>query len=90
MWLPPDMQKCSQCVLPMISAPASSKRVTTVASKSGMKPSIVAAPFIIGTPASMMLSFSATRLPLSLPREAPFTEVLRYQALRGFSSGPGR
>ena len=47
-------------------------------------------PFIIGTPASMMLSFSATVLPLSLPLAAPLTVALRYQALRGFSSGAGR
>ena len=47
-------------------------------------------PFIMGTPASMMLSLSATTLPFSLPLAAPLTVALRYQALRGFSSGPGR
>ena len=34
-WLPPEMQNDSQCTLPAISAPASSMRVTMVASKSG-------------------------------------------------------
>src|SRR5205814_8479457 len=50
-WLPPERQKYSQCVLPTISPPASRMRLATVASKSGMKPSSVEAPFIIGTPA---------------------------------------
>src|SRR5947207_4346552 len=80
-WLPPERQKYSQCVLPTISPPASRMRLATVASKSGMKPSSVEAPFIIGTPASMMLSLSATRLPLSLPPGAPLTDVFRYHAL---------
>src|SRR5258708_15642597 len=89
-WLPPDMQNDSQCTLPAISAPASSMRVTMVASKSGTKPSSVEEPFIMGTPASMILSFSATTLPFSLPLGAPLTVDFRYQALREFSSGPGR
>src|ERR1700738_4118056 len=89
-WLPPDMQNDSQCTLPAISAPASSMRVTMVASKSGTKPSSVEEPFIIGTPANMILSFSATTLPFSFPLGAPLTVDFRYQALRGFSSCPGR
>jgi len=44
-------------------APASSTRSTTVASMSGMYPSSVADPFIMGTPASMILSLTATVLP---------------------------
>src|SRR6516165_3073091 len=75
-WLPPERQKYSQCALPRILAPASSRRVTIVASISGTKPSRVDAPFIIGTPASITLSFNATVLPLSLPFGAPSTVVL--------------
>jgi len=75
-WLPPDRQKYSQCALPRMTAPASSSLVTMVASISGTKPSSVEAPFIIGTPASMTLSLSATVLPKSLPVGAPFTVVL--------------
>jgi hypothetical protein len=37
-WLPPEKQKFSHTALPTISAPASSTRVTTVASSSGTKP----------------------------------------------------
>jgi len=61
--------------------PASRIRVTTVASMSGTYPRKVEAPFIIGTPARQMLSFSATVLPASFPEGAPFTVVLTYQAL---------
>ena len=61
-----------------------------VASKSGTYPSSVEAPFIMGTPATMTLSLMATRLPLSFPPAAPLIDVLRYQALRGFSSAFGR
>ena len=35
-WLPPDRQKYSQWALPTMVAPASSIRVTMVASRSGM------------------------------------------------------
>ena len=48
------------------------------------------APFIIGTPATQILSLMAIRLPASLPRLAPLIAVLTYQAPCGFSSGPGR
>ena len=89
-WLPPERQKYSQCVFPAISPPASRMRITMVASKSGTYPSSVAAPFIMGTPATMTLSLMATRLPLSLPAGAPLIDVFRYQALRGFSSAFGR
>src|SRR5436309_893800 len=89
-WLPPERQKYSQCVLPTISPPSSRIRVTTVASNSGMYPSSVEAPFIIGTPATMTLSLMATRLPFSLPLGAPLMDVLRYHAFCRFSSGPGR
>ena len=55
------------CPLSNDRAPASRIRSTTVASMSGMYPSSVADPFIMGTPASMILSLSATVLPASLP-----------------------
>src|SRR6202030_2022300 len=50
-WLAPEKQKYSHTVLPAIVPPASRMRVATVASTSGTYPSIVEAPFIIGTPA---------------------------------------
>src|ERR687893_159687 len=89
-WLPPEKHRCSQTALPTTSPPASSMRVTMVASNSGAYPSSAEEPFIIGIPATQTLSFMATRLLESGPSEAPFIEHLRYQALRGFSSGSGR
>src|SRR5262245_56598311 len=89
-WLPPEKQKYSQCALPTMVPPASRIRVTTVASTSGTYPSSVEAPFIMGTPARQMLSFSATVLPESLPLAAPFTVVFTYQALYRFSWPSGR
>src|SRR5215468_8211589 len=79
-WLPPEKQKYSQCTLPTMVPPASSMRVTIVASVSGVYPSRVEAPFIIGTPARLILSFRATLLPASLPPGAPLISVLMYQA----------
>jgi hypothetical protein len=38
-WPPPENEQSAAFVLPTIVAPASSSRVTTVASTSGMKPS---------------------------------------------------
>ena len=72
--------------------PASRMRVTTVASTSGTYPSSVEAPlFIIGTPATQMLSLMATALPFSGPSAAPLIALLTYQAPCGFSSaGMGR
>ena len=75
-WLPPEKQKYSQWTLPRIVPPASSMRVTMVASTSGTYPSSVEAPFIIGTPARHTLSLSAMRLPRSLPEDAPWTSLL--------------
>ena len=54
--------------------------MTTVASMSGIVPSSTNEPFAIGTPATQTLSLIATRLPLSLPSEAPSIVVLTYQA----------
>ena len=89
-WLPPEKQKYSQCVLPIMVPPASRMRVTMVASVVGTYPSSVEAPFIIGTPARLTLSFSAMVLPASLPLDAPLIVVLTYQALCLFSSPSGR
>src|SRR5690242_9917059 len=89
-WLPPEKQKYSQTVLPTIVPPASRMRVATVASTSGTYPSIVDAPFIIGTPARQILSLSAIRLPLSFPAAAPSISVFTYHAPYRFFSGGGR
>ncbi len=89
-WEPPEKQRSSQTVLPTISAPASSRRVTTVASTRGTYPSIRAEPFRRGIPARAMLSFRATFLPASGPPAAPLTEHRQAQAPRGFSAGSGR
>jgi hypothetical protein len=62
-WLPPSKHSSSHTALPAIVAPAASSRVTTVASRRGTKPSSVAEPFIIGTPATAMLSLTAMRRP---------------------------
>ena len=73
----------------MIVAPAASSRVTTVASRSGTKPSRVREPFIIGTPATSMLSLIATRRPASGPSGRSWISVRTYQAPSGFSPGSG-
>ena len=70
--------------------PASRIRVTTVASTSGTNPSITAVPAPIGTPATQMVSFRATRLPARRPVSFPRMSVFMYQALCGFSPGSGR
>src|ERR671925_579089 len=88
-WLPPEIQYDSQCTLPTISPPASRMRWTTVASISGTYPSKIEQPFIIGTPATITLSLTATRLPCSGPEAAPLMAVFTYQALCVFSSGGG-
>src|SRR5205823_1329359 len=88
-WLPPEKQRSSHTVLPTIVPPASRMRVTTVASISGTYPSSTREPFIIGTPATQMLSLIATRLPARLPRGAPTISVLKVQALYGFSAACG-
>src|SRR4051812_39053945 len=87
---PPEKQNSSQTALPAIVAPASSSRVTTVASTVGMKPSIVDEPFIIGTPATQTLSLIATVLPASLPPLAPLIVAFAYQAPYLLSSPVGR
>src|SRR5882672_8154444 len=77
---PPEKHRSSQTALPTIVPPASSTRVTTVASRVGTKPSTVLEPFIIGTPATVMLSLMATLSPASGPLGAPAMSVVTYQA----------
>src|SRR4029077_11419195 len=101
-WLPPEKQRSSQTDLPVIVAPASSRRVTqvasppsptggapTVAPRRGTKPSRVREPFIIGTPATSMLSLIATRRPASGPSGRSAISVRTYQAPSGFPPGSG-
>src|SRR5205823_9165935 len=57
---PPEKHRSSQTALPAMVAPASSSLVTTVASRPGTNPSTARDPFIIGTPATAMLSLTAT------------------------------
>ena len=65
-------------------------RVTMVASISGVYPSMIEEPFIIGTPAKQTVSLSAMRLPCREPFEAPRTSVFTYQAFSGFSEMAGK
>src|SRR4029453_3841056 len=76
--------------LPMMVPPACKTRVTTVASKSGMKPSRAKEPKLIGIPASAMWSLKLTVLPFSRPSAAPSIRHFHIQALSGSSSGLGR
>ncbi len=89
-WLPPRQTEMLTGCLATIVAPASSIRVTIVASAAGINPSSVVAPFIIGTPASATLSFRTTVLPASLPSDAPFTSVLIAQAPWILAASAGR
>src|SRR5258708_39485715 len=57
-WLPPEKHRSSQTALPVMVAPASSRRGTTVASRRGVDPSPPARSLILGTPASSLLAFS--------------------------------
>ena len=70
-WLAPEKHRSSHAALPAIVPPASRMRVTTVASISGTYPSSNAEPFIIGTPATQILSLIATFLPLNSPAAGP-------------------
>src|SRR3954454_14934274 len=89
-WLPPEKQRSSQTALPVIVAPAASSRLTTVASRLGTKPSRVCEPFIIGTPATAVLSLIATVRPASGPSSAPWISVRTYQAPSGLSASSGQ
>src|SRR3954451_15069626 len=88
--LPPEKQRSSQTALPVIVAPAPSSRLTTVASREGTKPSRVCEPFIIGTPATAVLSLIATVRPASGPSSAPRTSVRTYQAPSGLLVSSGQ
>src|SRR5580692_2079352 len=74
----------------MISAPASRSRATTVASVAGTNPSSTFEPFIIGRPATQMLSLIAIFLPANGPVGAPLMDAVTYQAPSGFSEAEGR
>ena len=69
-WLPPEKHRSSHTALPAIVAPAARSRVTIVASRVGTNPSRVSEPFIIGTPATIVLSLIATVRPASGPSPA--------------------
>ena len=88
--LDPEKQRSSQTALPVIVAPAASNRDTTVASRVGMNPSSVSEPFIIGTPATIVLSLTATVRPASGPLPPSVISVRTYQAPSGFSASRGR
>src|SRR3954468_14040140 len=89
-WLPPEKQRSSQTALPVIVVPAARSRLTTVASREGTKPSSVCEPFIIGTPATAVLSLIATVRPARGPSSAPWTSVRTYQAPSGLSASSGQ
>src|SRR5579884_4051638 len=85
--LDPEQHKSSQTLLPAMIAPASSNRCTTVASRPGMNPSTARDPFIIGIPATAMLSLIATRRPDSGPSAPDVMSAVTYQAPSGLCSG---
>ena len=58
--------------------PSSSILVMMVASNSGVYPSSIFDPFIIGTPATATLSLMPIVLPASLPVDAPLTSHFQY------------
>src|SRR5215471_8306478 len=89
-WLAPEKHRSSHTALPAIVAPAASSLVTTVASRLGTNPSRVREPFIIGTPATSILSLTATRRPASGPSGFSWISVCTYQAPSGFCAGSGR
>ena len=69
-------------LFPTMCPPASNIRDTTVASTSGTNPSRVWEPFIIGTPATHVLSLIATVLPRSLPLDAPLMSHRQYLKMK--------
>src|ERR1700759_2520882 len=87
---PPEKHRSSHTALPAMVAPAASSRLTTVASRAGWKPSRVDDPFIMGTPATAVLSLTATERPASGPSERSVIDVVTYQAPSGLSAGAGR
>src|SRR3569833_275244 len=89
-WLPPEKQRSSQTALPVLDAPAASSRLTTVASREGTKPSSVCEPFVIGTPATEVLSLIATVRPARGPSVAPWISVCTYHAPSGLTTSDGQ
>ncbi len=89
-WLPPEKQRSSQTAFPVIVAPAASSLLTIVASLVGTNPSTVREPFIMGRPATMVLSLIATVRPASGPPRRSVILVRTYQAPSGFSSSLGQ
>jgi hypothetical protein len=76
-----ELQKFSQMVVPTMCAPASSARVTTVASELEFQAGIASVPKSCGTPATAMLSFKHTVFPLrSSPSGFPRIRNLCAQA----------
>src|SRR5882762_2598038 len=78
----PDVAKSSMLSLPTMVAPASSSRSTTTASETGTYAEVREA-FVMGTPATARLSFTAARSPESGPSAAPATRQNRVKALKG-------
>ena len=89
-WPAPENEQSSAFVFPRMVAPASRRRVTTVASTSGMNPSRTRLPFIIGTPATHIASLTPTVFPESGPSGAPSISQRQYQPLKGLSFASGR
>ena len=87
---PPEKHRSSHTALPVMVAPAASIRVTMVASRVGTKPSTIVDPFVIGTPATIVLSLTATVRPASGPWPPSVISVCTYQALYGLSPVSGR
>src|ERR1700733_9152675 len=86
---PPEKHRSSQTALPAMVDPAASSLLTTVASRAGVKPSSVNEPFIMGTPATAVLSLTATKRPASGPSSRSVIDVVTYQAPSGLSAGSG-
>ena len=66
--------------LPVTLPPAASTRDTTVASTSGMKPSIACEVNTCGMPATLIWSLKLTVLPASNPRSPPPMAHFQSQA----------
>jgi hypothetical protein len=58
-------------VLPMTIAPAARSRLTTLASRDGVRPACKTEPFSVGMSAVSMMSFTPTGIPCSAPIVAP-------------------
>src|SRR5687768_2898794 len=78
----------SQFVLPTITAPAASSRVTTVASYGGMNESRIFDEAVVRMPRTHMLSFSAIGTPASGPRRSPAARWRSMAAARASARSP--